>query len=770
VRLLLGCGLLLATAVAQGQCLTTLGVGQSITAPAPLPGEGVTTSICIDVPADTERLTLRLQASNAAQDLDLFVRVGTPFHDSATENIANLTADDLFERSHYYSASSGGDEFIVISRASKQPLRAGRLYLAALNFETVPVGFSISSTASSGSSFAPLEVTFTDPGFSDDVCDLSGWNDPSPRTPVRGNSGTTLGEQRRNGVIEAVRLISEQLRPSAPIRVQACWDTFPFSSNGGVLASAGPRFVILDDPGRGIASPYLDNRHTLHFSPTAGHQAGTTLCRYLGGDCGTAPADIRATFNLAVDNASNTNQRYDYGITPPTGDSSNPSFVAVALHELTHGMGFVGLIGLGSNANEQIGARIPLFGLEYDDTYGRFARILFSGVNSNQLVEFLRASTQQRAEALGSGTQLRFQSPTSVDSLENVFRANIPPLNTPQLNAPTPISTGSSYSHLSSRHTNQLMVPNATSPAVRSLGLAGDMLRDMGFNPAAKAVPQFPAPLDVQYFDVARNGHGIDFRRVAGTSDLYFLGFYSFDAAGNPEWYTSLGRVIDGVFVPQRNSWGDSLLRFDYQPGPPPVSQADTSPTFNGQVRIDFVEARRSPICLQQAAGRVLTGTLALMNWTINGEERQWCMQPLVDPNAALALDLSSVWFDPADAGWGITVQSFPGSGGDGIAIGVYYPDASGKGRWGVVQTTNFDPNQTYTVRQVQGYCRGPGCPTPSPLTFVDIGTLKIDLKPPAEGPSTLTLDVTYPGAEGGRFQRTGTVLTPVNSPRFRGN
>jgi len=144
-------------------------------------------------------------------------------------------------------------------------------------------------------------------------------------------------------------------------------------------------------------------------------------------------------------------------------------------------------------------------------------------------------------------------------------------------------------------------------------------------------------------------------------------------------------------------------------------------------------------------------------------------MQQLLSP-LGVALDVSSVLLNPVDPCWGITVQSFPGVGGDGIAIGVYYPDAAGRGRWGVVQSPTYDPNQTYTVQQLQGYCRGPECTAPANLTFTNIGTLRINLRPPAEGPSTLTLDVTYPGAGGGRFQRTNAPLTPANVPRYRGN
>ncbi|MGQ0800994.1 MAG: hypothetical protein ACT4NL_12895 [Pseudomarimonas sp.] len=768
MRALIAALLLLATSLVQAQCTGALAAGTSVTAPQPLPGNALTTSVCIDVPAGAERLTVRLAGSNLAQDIDLLVRVDSPFFDPATESLGSLTIEELFERSHYLSASAAGDESLVLTRAGKFPLRAGRLHLALLNFSSQPAGFTISSIVGGANEFAPLDITFTDAGTANDSCNISGWTDPAPRSPVRGNSGTTLGEQRRIAMLEAGRLLAEQLRPTAPIRVQACWDDLEFDETGGVLAQAGPRFVVVDDPGRGLVSPYLDARHVLQFTPAASHQAGTSGCRFRGGSCTSPSADIGATFNLAVDVSSTASRRFDYGLTPPSFNSNTPSFVAVALHEISHGMGFIGLVGLGGDG-EPLGRKVEVFDQTYDDAFGRFVKIIDPSQASTEVKSFLRVSEAERAAALASSSGLRFSSPMADTSFDNRLRDNLPPLNTVQLHAPLMVEPGSTYSHLGTQHTQQLMLATASSPMIRSLSLAGAMLNDIGFHTAARTPTVIPMPPDAQYFDVARNGHGIDFRRVAGTTDLYFLGFYSYDAAGNPEWYTSLGRVIDGVFVPQSNASGDSLLRFNYSAGPPPTSTADASPGFAGDVRVDFVEGRNSPICQTQAADRALDGPIALMNWSLNGETRQWCMQPLVS-TTGVALDVSSVWFNPADPGWGITVQSFAGAGGDGIAIGVYYPDAAGRGRWGVVQSPTYVPNQTYTVQQVQGYCRGPQCTTPSNLTFTNIGTLRINLRPPSEGPSTLSLDVTYPGAGGGRFQRTDAPLTPANVPRYRGN
>ena len=761
MRILAGLALLLTSGIIHAQCAATIAAGQTATFQEPLPANSLASSICIDVPAGAERLTISASSSNPQQDIDLLMRVESPFADSAFESLGNFTVDEIIERSHYSSRSVKGVESIVISRASQQPLRAGQLQLILINFSAQPASITLSSVIGSAADFAPIQVVFNSADTAN--CNTAGWNDSTPATPVRGNSGTTLGQQRRNALLEAAHLLGEQLRPAAPIVVQACWDELP----SGTLAQAGPRLAVVDDPSIGNQTSGLDARHTIQFSPIATHLLGIPSCQLPpDGDCDSPDIDASATFNLTVDQGS-IGSRFDYGLATPTQFTFNPSFVAVAMHELMHGLGFLGITSLGSGSTP-VGVQLQLFTEQrYDDSYGRFVRVV-TGTSPTppDTREFLRVSNEERAAALVSESALRFAGPITVASLENPFRFGIEPGNYARLHAPAPVVPGSSYSHLGIQHDEQLMLAAATSPAIRSVGLAGDMLRDMGLDPSPKAIPAPPLPPDGQYFDVSRDGHGIDFRRVAGFDDLYFLGFYTYDSAGNPEWFTSLGRIIDGLFVPQANEFGDSLQRFDYTPGNPGVSQVDASPGFTGIVRIDTIESRLHPVCNTNAGQRSLDGPLLLFRWTLSGQTRQWCMQQLVGPPAGASLDLSSVWFDTSDPGWGLAVQTLPG---DGIAIGVYYPDAQGKGRWGIAQAGSYVANQTLTVRQVQGYCRGPECPSPTSLTLVDIGTIQVDLKPPSEGPSTLTLDVTYPGAAGGRFSRTGSVISPANSPGFRG-
>src|SRR3954463_4243444 len=71
-----------------------------------------------------------------------------------------------------------------------------------------------------------------------------GFNDPTPATPVGGNTGTTLGEQRLIAFQHAASIWSARLDSAVPIRIRA-----QFTPLGpGVLGSAGPVAVAANFP------------------------------------------------------------------------------------------------------------------------------------------------------------------------------------------------------------------------------------------------------------------------------------------------------------------------------------------------------------------------------------------------------------------------------------------------------------------------------------------------------------------------------------------
>lgn len=721
--------------------------------PVSMPANSFSNDLFIDVPEGTERLVVSLVAGDPSQDVDLLVRYDSAFPDQTIDG-GPPGPSWLFDHAQYISASSAGDERISLTRFGRFPVRAGRLHLSLLNFEASAVNATLSAATASADEVVPITLLFDDAGSGGDACNVSGWNDARAASPTRGNTGTTLGAQRRNAALEAARLLTEQIRPAVPIRISACWKDL----ESGVLAQAGPRgfnigasFPVGGNSELRVFQRGMSRPQTYFSQAATAQQMGTRSCGF-GGSC--SQADVTITFSFVPDNQTQPNRRFDYGF--DREGSTGSSFVSVAMHEISHGLGFVGLIDRGTGDGE-LGEKLT----PYDDIYGSLAVIR----GPNPPLPFLRASIVQRQEALTQGVALRFIGSEAVASPENLFNAFAFPENLPRLHTPSTVAGGSTYSHLSIEHSNQLMLAAISSSAPRSLGLAGPMLIDLGWSrKAVAAAPQFNVT-EGQYFDSLRNGHGFDFRRVAGTSDLYFLVFYTFDAEGNPEWFNSVGRVVDGYFLPAPNGFGDSLLQNLFRPGQNPQTVVDEDPAFNGQVRLGFDGAVDSPACQLSLAGTDAEGREGVLSWILNAEARSWCAQPLSAIENPVSVDYSGIWFNPADPGWGITFLSFPGEGGDGLAAQIYYPDGSGRGRWAIMQTPTYSAGGTYPVYQVSnGYCRS--CEAPAELALVQIGEMTVNLVPGGEG-STVSFQLTYPGSQGGSFERSAAPVLPGSEPAF---
>ena len=148
-----------------------------------------------------------------------------------------------------------------------------------------------------------------------------GFNDPTPRAPVGGNSGTTLGQQRLLAFEHAAAIWSARLDSNVPIRIRAQF--VPLGA--GVLGSAGPVSVA-----RNFAGALLPN--TWYHIALANKLAGV--------DLNAANDDITASFS--------TNFNFYLGLDNNHG--TQPDLVAVLLHEFAHGLGFSQLANLGTGA------------------------------------------------------------------------------------------------------------------------------------------------------------------------------------------------------------------------------------------------------------------------------------------------------------------------------------------------------------------------------------------------------------------------------------
>lgn len=149
-----------------------------------------------------------------------------------------------------------------------------------------------------------------------------GLSDPTSRRPVDGNTGTTLGEQRRLVLERAGEIWGQYLVSEIPIEVSV-----QFAALGGsALAAAGPNSLERDFPNATESNTYY---------PVA-------LANSLAGaDLRPGTPDINVTIN------SNASFYLGFGQNVPGGSFS---LLDVTLHELAHGLGFISLVNSSTGA------------------------------------------------------------------------------------------------------------------------------------------------------------------------------------------------------------------------------------------------------------------------------------------------------------------------------------------------------------------------------------------------------------------------------------
>jgi hypothetical protein len=152
-----------------------------------------------------------------------------------------------------------------------------------------------------------------------------GFNDPTPATPVGGNPGTTLGQQRLNAFTYAANIWGQTLTSAVPIVIDARFTPLTCTPTSAVLGSAGATQVFGSFPGAQKVDTWysyaLANKLYGHeISDTPGAQISANFNSMLG----TANCLTGTPFYLGLD--GNHGTRID--------------FVTVLLHEMGHGIGF----------------------------------------------------------------------------------------------------------------------------------------------------------------------------------------------------------------------------------------------------------------------------------------------------------------------------------------------------------------------------------------------------------------------------------------------
>ena len=182
-----------------------------------------------------------------------------------------------------------------------------------------------------------------------------GFNDPTPATPVGGNAGTTVGQQRLIAFQTAADMWALLLDTPVEIRIQASFTALSCDANSATLGSSGPIQVLSDFAGARVPN-------TWYVTALANKMAGKDL---LPGDPKTNADDIRSSFNSNLGAANClAGVGWYYGLDNNHGN--NIDLVTVLLHEFAHGLGFLTLLNL-NNGTESLG-RADIFERNIFDT------------------------------------------------------------------------------------------------------------------------------------------------------------------------------------------------------------------------------------------------------------------------------------------------------------------------------------------------------------------------------------------------------------------
>jgi len=153
-----------------------------------------------------------------------------------------------------------------------------------------------------------------------------GFNDLTPATPVGGNPGTTLGQQRLFAFTYAANIWGATLTSNQPIIINAQMTALACTATGATLGSAGATSAFRDFPN----APFTN---TLYPYALANKIAGAYL--------GTLNApQISANFNANLGMNANCLPGRTWYLGLDGQHGTNIDFVAVLLHEMGHGLGF----------------------------------------------------------------------------------------------------------------------------------------------------------------------------------------------------------------------------------------------------------------------------------------------------------------------------------------------------------------------------------------------------------------------------------------------
>jgi len=280
-----------------------------------------------------------------------------------------------------------------------------------------------------------------------------GFLSTKPAISATGNPAPTLGQQRQNAFAAAAREWERLLVSNVNIRVDASWDSLTCTVTSGTLASAGPNFVVSDF--RGAPRP----------NTWYAEAVGNALAR---SDQAREGSELTAIFNDSVGGSPGClgGLRWDYSIGAGPAPANAVSFVDVTRHELAHGLGFVTFVNGGS------GERL----LNMDDAYMLHLEDHGNGLQWGEM------NNAQRSSAATAGSNLHWVGPQVLTHSQVLTSGADSSSGHVRMNAPSPLSRGSSVSHFDPSLVgkfDEMMEPSETGTSANLLSL--HLMQDVGW-------------------------------------------------------------------------------------------------------------------------------------------------------------------------------------------------------------------------------------------------------------------------------------------------
>jgi len=158
-----------------------------------------------------------------------------------------------------------------------------------------------------------------------------GLDDPTPAAAVGGNPGRTRGEQARIVFEYAASIWGAVLKSRVPIDIDASFKRLACTARSGLLGSAGTTDAVFFRPGK---APLGARSNTLYHLALANALAGA--------DIRPGQADVNANFNGAIGTPGCIEGKQWYFGLDGNASATQVDFLQIALHELSHGLGFLG--------------------------------------------------------------------------------------------------------------------------------------------------------------------------------------------------------------------------------------------------------------------------------------------------------------------------------------------------------------------------------------------------------------------------------------------